>query len=77
MQRQEQSDQAQANDKKLLPCEDVTVFVNIRKLTSDLAKAVRYEVGKEQAHVYLTSHKGCAGKYLGKVDCARLQISLG
>ena len=35
--------------KHLLPSEDTAVFINNRKLTRDLAKTVRYEVGKEQA----------------------------
>ena len=42
---------------QLLPSEDVVTFVNTITLTRDLAKAVWYEVGKEQARFYLTSHK--------------------
>ena len=33
-------------EKQLLPREDVAVFVDNRKLTRDLAKTVRYKVGK-------------------------------
>ena len=44
--------------RQLIPSEDAAVFVNNRKLTRDLAKTVRYKVGKEQACNYLINHKG-------------------
>ena len=48
--------------KQLLFSEDAVVFVNNGKLTRDLAKAVRYKVGKEKTCEYLTSQEGWTDK---------------
>ena len=48
--------------KQLLPHEDAAVFVDNRKLTRDLAKTVRYKVGKEQAQHYLINQEGWTGE---------------
>ena len=58
--------------KQLLPSEDAAVFVNNRKLTRDLAKTVRYKVGKEQAHNYLINQEGWTGEKFDEVDLNRL-----
>ena len=63
--------------KQLLPSEDAAVFVNNRKLTRDLAKTVRYEVGKEQARNYLMNKEGWTGEQFDKVDWNRLHGALG
>ena len=39
----------QNDDKQLLPGEDVAVFARGKKLTSDLSKAIRFEVAREKA----------------------------
>ena len=54
------------------PGEDATMFVNNKKLTRDLAKAVRYKVGKKQAHNHLTSHEGWIDTQFDEVDWDRL-----
>ena len=63
--------------KQLLPIKDTAVFVNNRKLTRDLAKTVRYEVGKEQARNYLINQEGWTGKQFDEVDWNRLHGALG
>ena len=63
--------------KQLLSSEDAAVFVNNRKLTRDLAKTGRYEVGKEEAHNYLTNKEGCTGEQFDEVDETRLHEALG
>ena len=63
-------------EKQLFPSEDTAVFVNNRKLTRDLSKAVWYEVEKEQAHKYLICHKGWTGKQSNKMDWDRLHMAL-
>ena len=63
--------------KQLLPSEDAAVFVNNRKLTRDLAKVVRYEVGKEKVCKYLTPQEGWTDDQFDKVDWNRLHIALG
>ena len=59
-----------------LPHEDTAVFVDNRKLTRDLAKAVRYKVGKEQARNYLINQEGWTGKTIDEVDWNRLYGTL-
>ena len=63
--------------KQLLPNEEAAVFVNNRKLTRDLAKTVRYKVGKKQARSYLINQEGWTGKQFGEVDRNRLHWALG
>ena len=64
-------------EKQLLPSKDATVFVNNRKLTRDLAKTVRYEVGKEQAHNYLINQDDLTGEQFDEVEWNRLHMALG
>ena len=63
--------------KQLIPTEDAAVFVSNRKLTRDLAKTVRYEVGKEEARNYLMNEEGCVGEEFDEVDWTRLHGALG
>ena len=44
--------------KQLLPGEDAAVFANNLKLTRELAKIVRYKVGKEEARNYFMNKEG-------------------
>jgi hypothetical protein len=53
---------------QLLPSKDWTVFVNNRKLTRDLTKAVQYEAGKEKYCEYLTSCDGWTDEQFDKLD---------
>ena len=53
------------------------MFVDNRKLIRDLAKVVRYEVGKEQAREYLISQEDLTGEQFNKVDWNRLHGTLG
>ena len=46
-------------------------------MTRDLAKLVWYEVGKDQACIYLTSDEGWMDRQFDGVDWDRLYISLG
>ena len=62
--------------KQLLPSENTAVFVDNRKLTRDLSKAVKYKVGKEQAGNYLKSQEDWTGKQFDKVDWNRLHGAL-
>lgn len=55
------------NPKQLLPSEDDAVFVNNRKLTGDLGKDVRYEVGKEKARDHLTSSENWSDEKCNEV----------
>ena len=55
----------------------MAVFVDNRKLTRNLAKAVRYEADKEKACKYLTSQEGWTNKEFDEVDWDRLYIALG
>ena len=64
-------------EKQMLPSEDAAVFVNNRKLTRDLAKTVRYEVGKEQIRNYLINQEGWTGKQFDEVEWNRLHGALG
>ena len=52
------------------------VFINNMKLTKDLAKAVKYEVGKGKSRKYLTSQEGWMDKQFDKVDWDRLHGAL-
>ena len=63
--------------KQLIPSEDAAVFVDNRKLTRDLAKTVRYEVGKEQARNWLINQEGRTGEQFDEVDWNRLHGALG
>ena len=42
--------------------------MNNRKLTRDLAKTVRYEMGKEEARNYLMNEEGWTGEQFEEVD---------
>ena len=63
--------------KQLLHREDAAVFVGTRKLMRDIAKTVRYEVGKEHARNYLINQEGWTGKQFDEVDWDRLYGALG
>ena len=39
----------QCKVRQLLPGEDVVVFIRDKKLTSDLSKVIRFEIGREKA----------------------------
>ena len=49
----------QCEVRQLLPGEDVAVFIRDKKLTSDLSKAIRFEIGREKARDFLVrEYKG-------------------
>lgn len=43
----------QCEVEQLLPDEDLAIFVGDQKLTSDLIKTVRFQIGRERAKVFL------------------------
>ena len=63
--------------KQLPPSEDAAVFVTNMKLTRDLAKTVRYEVGKEQARNDLINKEGWTGEQFNEMDRNRLHWDAG
>ena len=65
------------NRKQLLHSEDAAVFVDNRRLTRELEKAVRYTVGKEHACDYLINQEDWTVKKIDEVDWNRLHGVLG
>ena len=58
----------QNDDTQLLTGEDVAVFVRGKKLTSDLSKAIRFEVGRKQAKDFLMNEYKWTEEQFEEVD---------
>jgi hypothetical protein len=59
-----------------LPYEDVAIFVNAVKQTSDPASAIRFACGKDNAKHFLVSEKGWSTTQFDEVDWENLHSSL-
>ena len=54
--------------KQLLPCETTTVLIQGRKVTGDIADAIRFAKGMEEAERFLTEEQGWSISQFREVD---------
>ena len=55
-------------NKQLLPCESAAVLIQGRKITGDIADAIRFAKGMEEAERFLTEEQGWSKVQFREVD---------